>query len=213
MTLVVRISGGRRSIIEAHMLIFINSNSSYPIRGLDDNIPRVSYRTGPKGWMDQNLFANFFQEPRAFQPNLHGRTKLIWVDNCIGHNLTPRLQDVKQSILRYLPSCSTHLCQPIDTFIVSKIKDAWTKCWEAKKTELIATNAWQNTPRGDGQWLGKLTNPDKRFFLQLAIDSVEDVNREVDCDNMSYARKAMIRSGMALGVDGIWIVHQLFPHL
>ena len=144
MTLVVQISRGRRSMIEAPMLIFTNPNSSYPIRGLDDNIPRVSYRTGPKGWMDQNLFADFFEEPRAFQPDLHGRTKLIWVDNCTGQNLTPRLQGVlqaKQSILRYLPPCSTHLCQPADTFIISKIKDAWTKRWEAKKTELIATNA------------------------------------------------------------------------
>ena len=106
-----------------------------------------------------------------------------------------------------------HLYQPIDTFIVSKIKDTWTKCWEAKKTELIATNAWQNTLRGDGQKSGKLTNPGKRFFLQLAVDSVEDVNREVDCDNMSYTRKAMVRSDMALGVDGIWTVRQLFLHL
>ena len=49
MNLVVQISGGRRSMIEAPMLIFTNPNSSYPIRGLDDNIPGVSYRTGPKG--------------------------------------------------------------------------------------------------------------------------------------------------------------------
>ena len=61
MTLVVQISGGRRSMIEAPMLIFTNSNSSYSIRGLDDNIPGVSYRTGPKGRMDQNLFADFFE--------------------------------------------------------------------------------------------------------------------------------------------------------
>jgi hypothetical protein len=52
MTMVVRISGGRRSLIEAPMLIFTNGNGTYPIRGLDDNIPGVSYRTGPKGWMD-----------------------------------------------------------------------------------------------------------------------------------------------------------------
>ena len=80
-------------------------------------------------------------------------------------------------------------------------------------TELIATSAWQNTPRGDGQWSGKLPNPGKRFFLHLAADSVEDVNREVDCDNISFACKAMIRYGMTLGVDCIWIVHQLFLHL
>jgi hypothetical protein len=47
----------------------------------------------------------------------------------------------------------------------------------------------------------------------LATDSVEDVNKEVDCNNMSYARKAMIRCSMALDKDGSWSVNQLFPHL
>ena len=40
-------------MIEAPMLIFMNSSSNYPIRGLEDNIPGVYYRMGPKGWMDQ----------------------------------------------------------------------------------------------------------------------------------------------------------------
>ena len=73
MTMVIRISGGRRSMIEAPMLIFTNSSSNYPIRGLEDNIPGVCYRTGPKGWMDQALFAEFFADPWAFQADIHGR--------------------------------------------------------------------------------------------------------------------------------------------
>jgi hypothetical protein len=60
MTMVVRISRGRRSLIEAPMFIFTNGNSTYPIRGLNDNIPGVPYRTGLKGWMDQALFPKFF---------------------------------------------------------------------------------------------------------------------------------------------------------
>ena len=56
MTMVVRISGGRRATNEAPMLIFSNENRSYPIRGLIDDIPGVSYRTGLKGWMDQMVF-------------------------------------------------------------------------------------------------------------------------------------------------------------
>ena len=55
-------------MIEAPMLIFTNPNSSYPIQELDDNIPGVSYRTGPKGWMDQNLFANFLKNLELFSP-------------------------------------------------------------------------------------------------------------------------------------------------
>jgi hypothetical protein len=144
------------------------------------------------------------------------RTKVVWLDNCSSHSLTPRLTTVltgKNTILRYLPPCSTHLCQPVDTFIISKIKDAWTKRWEVKKIQLIQTNAWQNTTHANGQWSGKLTNPSKRFFLQLATASVENINKEVNCNNMSYARKAMIHCGMALDVDGSWSVNQLFPHL
>jgi hypothetical protein len=52
MTMVVRISGGRRSIIKAPMLIFTNAHRSYPISRLEDTIPGVTYRTGLKGWMD-----------------------------------------------------------------------------------------------------------------------------------------------------------------
>jgi hypothetical protein len=49
MTMVIRIFGGRRSMIEVPMLIFTNLNGKYPICGLDDNIPNVCYRIGPKG--------------------------------------------------------------------------------------------------------------------------------------------------------------------
>lgn len=55
-TLVVRISGGRQSMIEAPMIIFTNSNRTYPIRGIDDNIPGVCYLTSPKAWIDTTLF-------------------------------------------------------------------------------------------------------------------------------------------------------------
>jgi hypothetical protein len=145
MIMVVRISRRCRSLIEAPMLIFTNRNSRYPIRGLDDNIPRVSYKTRPKGWMDQALFPEYFLEPHAFQPDLHGRIKVIWVDNYSSHRITLRLTIVlieKQIVLRFLPPCCTHLCQSADTFIISKIKDAWTKRWKIKKTELIQTDAW-----------------------------------------------------------------------
>jgi hypothetical protein len=145
MTMVVRISGGRRFMIEAPMFIFTNAHRSYPIRGLEDTIPRVTYRTGPKEWMDQSIFPKYFNEPRAFQVDVQQHTKVVRLDNCSSHSLTPRLTTVltgKNTIMRYLPPYSTHLCQPADTFIISKIKDAWTKRWEAKKIQLIQTNAW-----------------------------------------------------------------------
>ena len=166
--------------------------------------------------MDQTVFLEYFLEPHAYQTDLHHCQKIIWLDNCSGHAMTPRLATIlaaKNTIFKLLPPCSRHLCQPADTFLISEIKDVWTRQWEAKKTELIRQNAWQNAPRADEQWSGKLTNPRKRFFLQLAANSVEDVNREVDYDNISYARKAMIWCGLALELNGSWNVRQLFPHL
>jgi hypothetical protein len=71
----------------------------------------------------------------------------------------------KQTVLKFLPSYYTYLYQPADTFIILKIKDAWTKHWESKKIKLVQVDAWQNTARGDGHWSGKLTNPGKHFFI------------------------------------------------
>ena len=48
-TMVIRISRGRQSMIEALMFIFTNSGSNYPIRGLKDNILGIGDQKG--GWM------------------------------------------------------------------------------------------------------------------------------------------------------------------
>jgi hypothetical protein len=76
-TMIVRISGGQRSMIEAPMLIFTNAHRSYPIRGLEDTILGVTYRTGPKRWMDQSIFLEYFNERRAFQVDVQQRTKVV----------------------------------------------------------------------------------------------------------------------------------------
>ena len=216
LTLVVRISGGWRSAIEDPMLIFTNVERDYPMRGLPDNVPGVTYRTSPKGWMDQTLFPQYFEEPRAFQSDVHGRTKVVWCDNCTGHSETPQLKATlasKRIMLRYLPPSTTHLCQPTNTYIISKIKDVWTRRWQEKKSDFIEANACQDNVQGDGGWSSKLQNPGKKIFLQLAKDCVEEVNRKVDVNGLTYARTSMIRCGLSLDVNGKWHVEQLFPHL
>lgn len=59
-------------------------------------------------------------------------------------------------------------------------------------------NSW-NVSEGD---LGKLKNPCNKFFLQMTADTARMVNQERDKRGLTYARKAMIRSGMPLNVDG-----------
>ena len=48
MTMIVQISGGGGFSIKVPMFVFTNKNNKYPIRGLEDSIPRVSYHTSPK---------------------------------------------------------------------------------------------------------------------------------------------------------------------
>lgn len=216
MTMVVRLSGGPSARIHPPMMIFMNSAGNYPIHGVPDKIPGVCYRSSKKGWMTQKLFREYLKERRAMRADVHGRKKTIFLDNCSGHLEAEECRselDAINSNLKFFPPNATDLCQPADSFVISKIKDAWKVKWNEKKMELIKENGWQNKVRKDGSWSGKLQNPGKMFFLQLASDAVKAVNLQRDKNGMSYARKAMMRCGLSLGIDGTWSVSQLYPHL
>lgn len=104
MTLVVCITRGRRSKIEAPMIIFCN-----------------------KKRMEKALFANYFFESCVYQGNRHRHMKHIWVDNCSRHNVYPMLETMltnKHTYLYYLPPCTTDLYQRADLCVISKPKDA-----------------------------------------------------------------------------------------
>lgn len=53
----------------------------------------------------------------------------------------------------------------------------------------------------------------ERVILKLEMLEVRDVNRQRDENGLTYAGKAMIRSGMALIVNGKWEEKLLFPRL
>ncbi|KAG3124885.1 hypothetical protein PI124_g23107 [Phytophthora idaei] len=147
---------------------------------------------------------------------MRGRKKTIYLDNCSGHLEADEYRaevDAINSDLKFFSPNATNLCQSADSFVISKIKDAWKVKWNEKKMELIKDNCWQNKIRKDGSWSGKLQNPGKSFSLQLAAEAVKAVNLQKDKNGMSYARKAMIRCGLSLGIDGAWSVAQLYPHL
>lgn len=175
----------------------------------------MSYRTQPKGWTDRKLFAEYFREKRAHYTR-HSGERTIFLDNASGHNDTDELRsslETAKASLHFFPENATDLVQPADSFVISKIKDVWRANWDLKKVELIQANNWQDRVRADGAWSGKLPQPGKRFFLQLAADAVRAVNAQRDEHGMSYARKAMIRCGLSLDTDGRWKETQLFPQL
>ena len=140
MTMIVRIMGGPSALIQALMMLFTNINRSYLIMQVPDNIPGVCYRLGPKGWNDKTVFPLWFSEPCAYQSDPYGREKVMFLDKCGGHNdsdeLIASLYATKTHI-KYFPPCATDKGQPTDSFVISKIKDAWKAWWDLKKMEMI----------------------------------------------------------------------------
>ncbi|KAL3685111.1 hypothetical protein R1sor_003133 [Riccia sorocarpa] len=83
------------------------------------------------------------------RPDSQGRKITQWRDNAPGHTRATAIDQALAEInydVRSLPENATHLIQPCDSFIISEIKDAWTRRWELKKVDLIKSNQWQ----GDG---------------------------------------------------------------
>lgn len=208
MTMLVRLSGGPKAIIETPLIIFKNKSRSYPIRNLPDNIPGVAYRTGPKGWMDSSNMLEWLKERRVMKELPGNKIRELFIDNCSGHNLNEEIVEAAEQIktnIHYFPPNTTEFIQPCDALVIQMIKTAWKKRWDSYKLGLIQANAWEKN--------GKLPNPGKAFFLRLAADSVRDVNKLRNTDGITYARKAMIICGMALNINGKWEEGQLKPEL
>jgi DDE superfamily endonuclease len=147
MTMFVRITGGKNAYIQPPFMILQNENCSYPMRNLPDNIPGVSYRTGPRGWMDRRVMAEMLAERRAIRPLDNKCRHVLFLNNCGGHNETRESAANLAKIvteIRLLPKNSTHLTQPADSFVIQKIKQAWQKGWDAKKVEMIKEGDWKS---------------------------------------------------------------------
>ncbi|KAL3678568.1 hypothetical protein R1sor_021524 [Riccia sorocarpa] len=214
MIMVVKVTGGVHARIGTPFMIFANQDCNYPIGNVPDNVPGVAYRTTKKAFITSACLAEYYRERRCNRPDSQGRKITQWLDNAPEHTRTAAIDQALAEInydVRSLPENVTHLIQPCDSFIISKIKDAWTRRWELKKVDLIKSNQWQgDRTRGTS---GALKNPGQRYFLKLAADSVADVNSQRNEIDLSYARKVMIRCGLSLNVTGAWEERQLNPEL
>lgn len=212
MTMMFMLGGGTKPRFEIPMVIFQNNRCSHPIQGVPDSVPGFYYHSGPKAWMDTPVFEEWLGEPRVMSPLPGGKERVLFVDNASGHKKTPTALAAMQkshTTLHLLPKNATDLFQPADSFIIQNIKTVWRRKWEEKKLQMIRDGKWVDWKNGSG----KLTNPGKTFYLKLAAAVLREVERDRDAGNVSYVRKAMIGSGMALNLNGQWEVRQLFPHL
>ncbi len=71
--------------------------------------------------------------------------------------------------LCYLVAAATDKIQPCDSFVISKIKDAWMEIWDDYKFKAIKDGLWR-------EGSGVLQNPGKSFFLHMAVEAVRWVN-------------------------------------
>lgn len=164
-TMMVRISGGPNATILPPMLVFKNASRSYPIRGVPDNVPGVTYRSSPKAWMDRKVWAEWFSEPRTFTPRVDGHTRLLFVDNCSSHAVDADLQAMLLRLrtdIHKFPPNATDLVQPADSFVIQKIKEVWKRRWDEYKLQCIHNNVYETSGSRGGS--GRIQNPGKLFF-------------------------------------------------
>lgn len=204
LTMMVRISGGPAAIVEVPFIVFKDENRSYPIKGVPDNVPGVCYRSQPKGWMDAIVFSEWLQEPRAIAKKVD-RGRELFVDLCGGHivgdDVTEKLKSLN-STLHKCPANASQLVLPTDGALFENLKGIWNKHWEQYQSRFVPQ-------KGRRQAKGRLSSPKKKWYLDICARVVREFNELKDKDGINYARRAMIRTGMALDTDGVWRESQL----
>lgn len=146
--MLVHLSGCRDSSIEAPLMLFKNKDRNYPIHNVPYDDHGVSYRTGPKGCMDQTLMSQWVLEKRVMRKLSYERRRVLYMDNFIGHSQAVELEAacvVSKTDIRYFAPNATHLIHRCDSFIILKLRRAWNKHWEHFKFEKIINGEWSDT--------------------------------------------------------------------
>ena len=118
-----------------------------------------------RGWMDNRIFLQWLQEPRAICKGPDNRIRTLFLGNCSGHRLPDPVDEALKNIttsLKFSRRNAMHFCQPLDSFVIQKLKSY------LRKIDLIRDNQWSVGTRASG----KLLNTGKRFYVWLAIESV-----------------------------------------
>ena len=93
-----------------------------------DGYPGSMYRTSGNGWMDTNVYRDWFK--RMFIPCIGRERPVLLIFD--GHASHVGIQVIKLAIENYihllrLPSHTTHFLQPLDVGVYRPVKKAWTK--------------------------------------------------------------------------------------
>ncbi len=127
MTLSFGLSGGVKSNLEAPFNIFMDKNTNYPIHGVPDNVGGVLYRIG----LGEVRAIN---EYPAGQPILRVETA---ADTMTLRCKWGHCKKVTQNCVSSLKN-ATHLCQPLDSFVIRNFKENWRRECDITKRDMIA---------------------------------------------------------------------------
>lgn len=108
-------------------------------------------------------FFESFKERGGISALPNGRKRVLYVDNCSGHSLSPAVREQLQKInteVRFFPANATDLVQPADSFSIQKVKTVESSRWDAKKMKMILDHRWANGRTSSG----KLANLGKTIF-------------------------------------------------
>ncbi|RLN96449.1 hypothetical protein BBJ28_00024737 [Nothophytophthora sp. Chile5] len=98
---------------------------------------------------------------------------------------------------------------PADRFPIQRIKEHWRRLAERRNMDAIRKGDWKTGTSSSG----KLANPGKKFFLELAAECIRLVNLEKDKNGDNWAKKSMVQCGLDVPRDGVWKIEQLSREL
>lgn len=117
------------SKIESAMVIFTNSNNIYPIRGIQDNIQDVSYRSVHLGLDGSKSFSEWLREAKNNDEDDNQRDQIIWMDIVNSHQQTSEAWEALDTNIYHLPVNGGHKCQPLDFSVIKLFEDIWREVW------------------------------------------------------------------------------------
>lgn len=83
----VRFNGGSDAEIEGPLIIVKKKALKYQMCAVPDNVPRLRYWTGPKGWMDSTNMLKWLQNLHAHKDSTKKRFHDLCFDNFRRYNL------------------------------------------------------------------------------------------------------------------------------
>lgn len=112
-------------MVQPPFMIFQNKDRNYPTHGVNDDVPSVSYRTGPKDWISRRTMLECTLENRALPCLPDGRRRILVMNNFSSHGLNDELRLALEKInmeILFIPANAIHLLHPADLFVIPKIK-------------------------------------------------------------------------------------------